>query len=1127
MNEENRDTIDPQLEARLVALVLGEASDFERDELERLMMERPDVKAYCEEVRALSGLLTDIGAGEMPSTNAEWKLADKKRDAVLNVFAGKTVADSTALASTSNSTLAGNVTGGRTSFNRVLNAFWKRRFYVGLAGAAAVLLMVISVSMFQATPQTESAGVMPHVNDTVVMADQTSFQEQVRDLRDRRDALVSSRAKKELAAVKKSLAPSMSFRTATGGVQASQLSDLDRPTEPPAVRFQDDFGVNGAMDVDTPQMSKLNKGLESSGPDATVGERAPSESESSFYAFEGATVPQRRGGVVRVQPNSDATWGSTPLRSGLPENAESRSNDEWYGREPNSASIDAIDVESKEQRIAGSSDGEMNGGFADQSGQPMEADDSLLMMGGMGGMGGGGMGGGGYGGAYAPNGNQDGYKNSNASDQEVAAAPNYSGFAGNDGTDRGGWRYRSRLENEESLKESLVQGEQGQRQPIVQQNGRTDLGRRKSEQSLTVPQPTLGDLAVVDNSKSMNMPDAANKPQTWDEYSVEAVDGVWMDDFANGLGTDEAARGRGMSLQQPGSNRVGDNARYSLPAKPQAANSVDFQAFGNNYAEPASEIRRNEVAGKQVTGNLVADKKLSSNLVAGERTSKFMLHERRFEEDENRTFGYFVNESQVETKYSQSSPTTKLGFPITLNSATSPANPSWPKPIPTGLNEKNAAAEAFSTISLHVGDVSFKLAQSALSNGQWPDASSIRIEEFVNAFDYGDPMPGGEEKVACCVEQAAHPFLQQRNILRVSMRTAAAGRAADTPLRLTFLLDNSGSMERPDRQQTVRRAFESLAQQLKPTDQVTLNSFASQPRLIADQVNGSAANQLVETISNLPSEGGTNVEAALQLGFEKAIEQRMLGAQNRVVLLTDGAVNLGNANAESLSKMVSSMRDAGIAFDAAGISADGLNDEVLEALTRKGDGRYYLLDSEESADDGFAQQIAGALRPSAKNVKVQVEFNPDRVGNYKLLGFEKHRLNKEDFRNDKVDAAEMAAAEAGVAVYQFEAKPDGEGDVGSVSVRFQDLSSGQMVENRWPIPYQPDAPRTDQASPSLKVATTAAMLAAKLKEDPLGGTVELQKLTELVNGLPQQTRQASRVQQLQQMIQQAREISGG
>ena len=453
-------------------------------------------------------------------------------------------------------------------------------------------------------------------------------------------------------------------------------------------------------------------------------------------------------------------------------------------------------------------------------------------------------------------------------------------------------------------------------------------------------------------------------------------------------------------------------------------------------------------------------------------------------------------------------------------------SPSKKLAVASGLNEVDAKQEAFSTFSLHVSDVSFKLAYDALSRGEWPESEKIRIEEFVNAFDYGDPMPSQSEKVACRLEQSIHPFLQQRNLLRIAMRTAAAGRANSTPLRLTLLLDNSGSMERVDRRQTVRRAFALLAQQLQPFDQVTLISFARQPRLLADKVSGAQSGELVQRIANLPSEGGTNLEAALQLAFEKAREQKVDGAQNRIILLTDGAANLGDAHPESLSRMITTMRGEGIAFDAAGISADGLNDEILEALTRKGDGRYYLLDSLEAADDGFARQIAGALRPAAKNVKVQIEFNPNRVGRYKLLGFEKHRLKQEDFRNDKVDAAEMAAAEAGVAMYQFEAKPDGEGDVGMVWVRFRDLSTGKMIENCWPIPYEAEAVRCEQAAPSMRLATAAALLAAKLRGEPLGESVDLKTLSNLVAGLPAQDRSVGRVQQIQQMIERARQVSG-
>ncbi|NNM30577.1 MAG: DUF3520 domain-containing protein [Akkermansiaceae bacterium] len=446
--------------------------------------------------------------------------------------------------------------------------------------------------------------------------------------------------------------------------------------------------------------------------------------------------------------------------------------------------------------------------------------------------------------------------------------------------------------------------------------------------------------------------------------------------------------------------------------------------------------------------------------------------------------------------------------------------------VTAALGDETAAGdEPFSTFSLHVSDVSFKLAHAALANGQWPDAERVRIEEFVNALDYGDPAPSLEEKVACQVEQAVHPFLQQRNLVRISMRTAALGRNAATPLRLTLLLDNSGSMDRADRVESVQNALRLLAAELNPQDEVTLLSFARTPRLLREGVKGDQAAALVDVVRQTPSEGGTNLESALRLGLEKARDNFLDGAQNRIVLLTDGAANLGNAQPAALAAMVEAMRQEGIAFDACGVGAEGLNDEVLESLTRKGDGRYYFLDRPEDADAGFAKQIAGALRPAAKNVKVQVEFNPERVGKYRLLGFEKHRLEKEDFRNDSVDAAEMAAEEEGVAVYQVETLPEGEGDVGTVSVRFRDMESGRMVERKWTIAHESNPVRVENAGPSLRLAASAAMLAEKLKGSGAGEVVDLAEVERWTRSLQAVYPRSQRVRQLFEMTRQAREMA--
>ena len=441
-------------------------------------------------------------------------------------------------------------------------------------------------------------------------------------------------------------------------------------------------------------------------------------------------------------------------------------------------------------------------------------------------------------------------------------------------------------------------------------------------------------------------------------------------------------------------------------------------------------------------------------------------------------------------------------------------------------DEIPTATEAVSTFSLHVSDASFRLAKVSLGLGHRPEPDSIRPEEFYNAFDYGDPAPGAGEAVACRVEQAGHPFLQQRNLVRVAMRVPAVGRGAGQPLRLTVLLDTSGSMEREDRAATVRAAFASLASLLGPNDRVTLIGFARTPRLLAESVPGDQAAKLIELAARTPAEGGTNLEEALVLASKLALRQKLAGAQNRIVVLTDGAANLGDADPVALTRRVEALRQNGIAFDACGIVADGLDDTVLEALTRKGDGRYAVVNSAEDADTSFARQLAGAFRPAAKDVKVQVRFNPARVTRYRLIGFEKHRLKTEDFRNDAVDAAELASEEAAVALYQVEVNADGEGELGEVSVRFLDTGSNERVERAWTLAYAAQVPAFARATPSLQLAGSAAFLAEKLRGGSLAGQVRLDEFAPVVEGLAAAYPQQQRVRELITMFRQARTVVG-
>ncbi len=442
------------------------------------------------------------------------------------------------------------------------------------------------------------------------------------------------------------------------------------------------------------------------------------------------------------------------------------------------------------------------------------------------------------------------------------------------------------------------------------------------------------------------------------------------------------------------------------------------------------------------------------------------------------------------------------------------------------LGEVNASKDPVSTFSLHVSDVSFRLAQAALARGEAPDPSQVRPEEFYNAFNYGDPSPAMSEKIACHTEQSADPVMQQRNLLRIAMKVPATGRDGKQPLRLTLLIDTSGSMEREDRTQALQAAMKTLVSLLGREDQVTLVGFARSPRLLAEAVHGDKAEALVDIVRRTPPDGGTNLEEAIKLASELAQRHYQAGAQNRVVLLTDGAANLGDADPTHLAGLVDSLRQRDIAFDACGVGTGGIDDSVLEAITRKGSGRYYVLDSPEAADAGFARQLAGAFRPAAENVKVQVRFNPARVGNYRLIGFENHRLKQEDFRNDKVAAAALAGGEAAVALYEVEPLPQGEGDLGEVYVRFRDTATGLMVERSWALSYDPLVPAFDKAPPSMQLAGTAALLAEKLRGGARGAAINLGQLEPVVNSLRNHYSHEAAVQELAAMYQQTRRIHG-
>jgi Mg-chelatase subunit ChlD len=445
---------------------------------------------------------------------------------------------------------------------------------------------------------------------------------------------------------------------------------------------------------------------------------------------------------------------------------------------------------------------------------------------------------------------------------------------------------------------------------------------------------------------------------------------------------------------------------------------------------------------------------------------------------------------------------------------------------PVPQPEIAVAENAYSTFSLNVSDVSFKLAAASLEKGAMPDPATVRSEEFINAFDYRDPEPPPGMPVAFAWERARYPFAHNRDLLRFSVKTAAVGRQADRPLNLVLLIDNSGSMERADRVRIIRQCLRVLLDTLQPQDKVSVVTFARTARLWVDGQQAAAIANLDDQIGGLTPEGGTNLEEAMNLAYATAARHYLAGGVNRVVLLTDGAANLGNVNPDMLKQQVEARRRQGIALDCFGIGWEGYNDDLLEVLSRNGDGRYGFVNGPEEAASEFAAQLAGALQVAASDVKVQVEFNSRRVRVYRQIGYAKHQLKKEQFRDNTVDAAEIGAAEAGNALYVVEVNPRGEGPLGVVRVRFKIPGTSDYREHEWSVPFTGQALPLEQASPALRLAATASALSEWLAASPFAAEVTPDRLLGYLSGAPEVYGADPRPKRLEWMIRQAKSIAG-
>ena len=455
-----------------------------------------------------------------------------------------------------------------------------------------------------------------------------------------------------------------------------------------------------------------------------------------------------------------------------------------------------------------------------------------------------------------------------------------------------------------------------------------------------------------------------------------------------------------------------------------------------------------------------------------------------------------------------------------------PAKPPTPSVVYTPRPETVTAENNFSTFSLNVSDVSFNTALASLQADKLPAPGDVRSEEFLNALEYRDPMPRAGEPLAFHWERARSPFTHDRDIIRFSVRTAALGRQPGRPVNLVCLLDNSGSMEREDRVSIVKQTLGVLARKLTPNDRVSLVTFSRTPKLRIDGMRGGNREAFLKASTGWIPQGGTHVEKGLALAYETAKKHFIAGGNNRVILLTDGAANMGNVDPYQLRKTVESHRKQGIALDCFGIGWEGYNDNLLEVLARNGDGRYGFLNQPAQAVAEFEQKLLGAFQVAASDVKVQVEWNAGRVRVFRQVGYLRHQLKKEDFRNNKIDAAEISAAESGNALYVLQVNPDGEGPLGVVRVRYKVPFTSEYTEMEWSLAYESATIPLEQASPALRLGSVAATFAEWLAQNPYTQGVQLGDLQGLISGIPSIYATDPRPTQLEWMINKARILAG-
>jgi Ca-activated chloride channel family protein len=332
---------------------------------------------------------------------------------------------------------------------------------------------------------------------------------------------------------------------------------------------------------------------------------------------------------------------------------------------------------------------------------------------------------------------------------------------------------------------------------------------------------------------------------------------------------------------------------------------------------------------------------------------------------------------------------------------------------------RSVAEHPLSTFSIDVDTASYANVRRFLNEGRLPPADAVRIEEMINYFKYDYPSPNGNAPVSVTTELAACPWNASSRLALIGLRSAPVRQERTPPRNLTFLLDVSGSMSPLNRLPLVKTAMKMLVDTLRPEDKVAIVVYAGASGLVLKPTSGERKAEILEALERLNAGGSTNGAAGIQLAYDLATENFAKGGINRVILATDGDFNVGITSRADLLRLVEERRGRGIFLSVLGVGDNNLQDATMEMLADKGNGNYSYLDSISEARRVLIAEAGATLVTVAKDVKLQIEFNPKFVSAYRLIGYENRMLRKEDFNNDQKDAGEVGAGHAVTALYEL------------------------------------------------------------------------------------------------------------